>query len=321
MKAPVTLQINLAPSDYRHAQILLPHQVAAWRGQVAEILITVDFHRSAGRFSERWEEGRKKILPLAASIDGARVITVDYEQQAAAQVSSEFFGGHPIPAKDFRGGPYYAYFFGLHAARQNYVFHADSDLFFGGGSQTWLAEAVASLEQFPDVLFAAPLPGPPAQDGRLHSQTAAAEPGVPHAYRFDTMSTRLFLLDRRRFRIAIGALRPRRPPALRDTIKALIEGNPPQDLPEHLFTDAMRTRNLWRREFLGAAPGMWSLHPPYRCRDFYERLPELIRRIEHGDIPNDQCGDHDLNSSMVDWSEALSALARNRWWKRFLRHG
>jgi hypothetical protein len=64
---------------------------------------------------------------------------------------------------------------------------------------------------------------------------------------------------------------------------------------------------------------MWSLHPPYRSRDFYDRLPELVQRIERGDIPNDQRGDHDFNSSMVDWSEALSALAQNRWWKRLFQ--
>jgi hypothetical protein len=314
--SPVTLQINLAPSDYWHARTILPHQIATWRAQVAEILITVDFHRSPGRFSERWEEGREKILPLAASIEGARVVTVEYGQEAAARVSSEFFSGRPIPAKDFRGGPYYAYFFGLSAAQHNYVFHTDSDIFFGGGSQTWVAEAVDYLELHPEVLFAAPLPGPPAHDGRLRSQTAAAEAETPHAFRFDTMSTRLFLFDRRQFRTAIGALRPRCPPALRDTIKAMIEGNPPQDLPEHLFADAMQAHSLWRREFLGSAPGMWSLHPPYRCRDFYERLPELVRHIERGEIPNDQRGDHDLNSSMVNWSEALSALAQNRWWRR-----
>jgi hypothetical protein len=61
---------------------------------------------------------------------------------------------------------------------------------------------------------------------------------------------------------------------------------------------------------------MWSLHPPYRCPDFYHRRPELVRRVESGDIPDAQRGDHDINASMVDWSEALAEMARNRWWKR-----
>lgn len=109
-RPPITLQISLAPSDYLHACVLLPHQVRTWRGQVAEILLTIDFHRSAGRFSERWTEGGNQILPLAQSIPDARVLTVDYDPTSKARVSTEFFGGRPVPAKDFRGGPYYAYF-------------------------------------------------------------------------------------------------------------------------------------------------------------------------------------------------------------------
>lgn len=314
---PVTLQISLAPSDYRHAQALLPHQVRMWRGQVSEILLTVDFHRSSGRFSARWEEGKDRILPLAESLGaGVRIVQVDYGRDAMARASDEFFGGKPVPAKDFRGGPYYSYFFGLAEARHPHVLHTDSDMFFGGGSQTWLAEALAHMQSHPEVLLAAPLPGPPTADGGLRSQHALAEAGERHAYRFDSMSTRLFLLDRRRFRATIGALRPCRPPALRNTLKALVEGNPPADLPEHLFTREMQSHGLVRREFLGTGTGMWSLHPPYRGAHFYARLPGLIAEIESGKIPDLQRGDHDLNASMVDWSEPLRELAANRWWKR-----
>jgi len=314
----VTLQISLAPSDYRHARELLPHQLQTWRGQVDEVLLTVDFHRSSGRFSARWNEGKDKILPLAHAQAGARVVTVDYGADTMARVAAEFFGGRPIPAKEFRGGPYYSYFFGLHESRHRHVLHADSDMFFGGGSPHWIAEAIAYMEAHPEVLFTAPLPGPPTADGRLHSQQASAEPGAIHGHRFDTMSTRLFLVDRARIHSAIGALTPHRPPRWRDNLKAALEGNPAQDLPEHLFTDAMRRRGLMRREFLGAAPGMWSLHPPYRGEDFYQKLPTLIQRVEQGDVPEAQRGDHDINASMVDWSEPQAALAKSRWWKRLL---
>ena len=316
---PVTLQISLAPSDYAHARLLLPHQIRAWRGQVGEILLTVDMHRSAGRFAARWEEGRDQIIPLARSIPGARVLEVDRSPEAQARVAAEFFGGRvPVPDKDFRGGPYYAYFFALAAAAHDCVLHADSDLFFGGLSPTWIAEALADQAAHPQVLFSAPLPGPPADDGRLHSQVAEPVAGHTHSHEFRTMSTRLFLLSRGRFRTAVGALSPRRP-SLRNTVKALLERNPAEDLPEHLFSSAMQARGLVRREFLGAAPGMWHLHPPYRCADFYQKIPALIARCEAGDLPAGQRGDHDFNASLVDWSEALLALRANRWWRRLLQ--
>lgn len=316
--SPVTLQVNLSPADWRHARQILPHQMRAWSGQVAEVLLTVDLHRSAGRFAAGWEEGRDNILALARSVQGARVEVIDYGDEAHARASAEFFRGAHIPAKDFRGGPYYAYFIGLSASSHDLVLHTDSDMFFGGGSQTWISEATAYLAAHPEILIMAPLPGPPAADGRLRHLHSTAESDTPHAHRLEEMSTRLFLIDRARFRSAIGKLVPLSPPSLRSRIKALVEHNPSADLPEHLFTLEMRRKGLFRRDFLGLAPGMWSLHPPYRCADFFEKLPSLIARIEAGDIPDAQRGDHDLNSSMVDWSEAIAALSKNRWWRRFL---
>lgn len=319
MPAPVTLQISLAPSDYAHARHLLAHQVGVWRGQVSEILLTLDLLPSPGRFSDRWEQGVTKIGPLARKIPGARVLEVDYSPAAQQAVAGEFFGGRtPVPKKDFRGGPFYSYFFGLHAATHDYVLHADSDMFFGGLSPTWIEEAIADQAADPRVLFSAPLPGPPAPEGRLRTQRAEPVSGRAHAHDFATMSTRLFLVSRQRFRATLGELRAERPPHWRQIMKALVESNPPFDLPEHLFSRAMSARGLVRREFLGAAPGMWHLHPPYRSDEFYRLVPELIARCERGDVPDAQRGDHDFNASLVDWSDAEEALRRNRWWRRLL---
>ena len=217
---PVTLQITLAPSDYRHAKILLEHQARTWRDQVDEILLTIDFHRSPGRFSERWAEGEHLILPLAQSVGGARTVAVDYSAAARTRVSGEFFAGAPVPEKDFRGGPYYSYFFGLTEARNDHVLHTDSDMFFGGGSQTWLAEAVELLHTASDTLVVAPLSGPPAPDGGLRQLRATAEPEPRRCFRLDVMTSRPVLLQRSRFRECIGALRPRPPREWKNTVIA-----------------------------------------------------------------------------------------------------
>ncbi len=312
---PVTLQISLAPSDHRLAQEILPHQLRVWRNQVAEILLTIDLHRSAGRFADDWEQGRDRILALAGSFPGVRMVEVDYGKPAARAVAEEFFGGRAVPRKDHRGGPYYSYFFGLQAAANPRVLHCDADMMFGGGSPTWLAEACELLDQRPDVLVVAPLPGPPSPDGRLVELqgTPLAQPRMAHA--FHEMSSRVFLLDRHRFKTAIGALTPDFA-APRGFILALLEGNAPRELPERLLTRAMHRRGLQRVDFLGTAPGMWSLHPPYRCADFYNKLPELIRRVETNDMPAAQLGFHDVGDSLVDWSEAKARMSQRRWWKR-----
>lgn len=315
-RPPVTLQISLAPSDYAHARYLLAHQVATWRGQVDEILLSIDLHRSGGRFSARWAEGRDLIRPLAEAVPGARVVAVDYAEPIRRAVAAQFFlpGTGALPAKDYRGGPFYSYFFALQAARHDHVLHLDSDMFFGGRSGSWLDEALEVFRTRGEVLFTAPLPGPPAPGGLRQLDGRRVGSGSP-AYDFAAMSTRLFLVDRRRFEADFGRL-SLRPPRLRARLQAWLDGNPAADLPEHLMTTNLRRRGFCRHEFLGQPPGMWSLHPPYRCAEFYRRLPELIDRVERGDLPTGQYGDHDLNDSFIDWTEARAAMHQNRWWRR-----
>jgi hypothetical protein len=318
----VTLQINLAPSDWLHAKYVLPHQLQQFAHQVDEILLTLDLHRSAGRFAEGWEEQLPKTRALidqcCKQYPHARLADVNYNPEVVAKVSAAFFNRQTIPPKDFRGGPFYSYFFGLYIAKHSYIFHLDSDMMFGGGSSTWISEAVQLLIEHPNVLVCAPLPGPPTQDGQLRSQSAERELHDSSAFRFSGLSSRLFLLDRDRFKARIQQLSLKHAP-LRGFIKAVLEGNFPYKLPEEILTEAMQQHSLFRVDFLGKSPGLWSLHPPYRSRNFYNSLPDLIQKIESGDIPEAQLGDHDVNDSLVNWSSARDALKQNRWWKRLAR--
>jgi len=313
---PVTLQISLAPGDHRLAERLLAHQTAFWKRGVQEILLTIDTRRSRGRFGEQWETGRQRILEIARQIPDARVLEVDYSPAAQQAVAKAFFNGARVPVKDCRGGPYYAYFFGLHATRNDLVLHADSDLFFGGDGLRWLEAALPLYNAQPELLFIAPLPGPPSPDGRLTQLSGVRQTLIGHdGFRFHDMSTRLFFFSRDRFRERLRALKPR-PPAIRARLLALLEGHPATELPEKLFATAMADHGLQRFDFAGPAPGCWSLHPPYRCEDFYKKLPQLIARIENADIPVGQLGDHDFNASLVNWNEAIDRMARRRWWHR-----
>ncbi|HEY7976458.1 MAG TPA: hypothetical protein VID72_14010, partial [Ktedonobacterales bacterium] len=97
--------------------------------------------------------------------------------------------------------------------------------------------------------------------------------------------------------------------------QARFEGNPPFALPEEILSRLLAQRRLLRVDVLGDAPGMWSLHPPYRTAAFYQRLPELLAQIEAGDVPEGQRGAHDLNGSMIDWSSAQAPR-----WRRIARH-
>lgn len=316
----VTLQINVAPTDLPHAVATLPHQLRQLGDQVEEILFTLDLHRTAhgGRFGEAWEERRGPMQELLQGLcrgyPHAHVCTVDYAGATMRDVAESFLEAPVMPAKDTKGAPIYPYFYGLYSARHDLVFHLDSDLMFGGGSQTWVREARELLEKREDVLACNPLPGPPMATPTLRGQSASRFKHDSLAFCFPSLSTRLFLLDRERLRDRLLPLELQGPLRLASHLKARMHGNPPYRAAELMISDAMVRTGLVRVDFLGAEPGLWSLHPPFRSQEFYRALPDLIKRIEAGEVPEAQRGDYDLNDSMLDWSAARRRARLRRLW-------
>ncbi len=330
MTARTALQINMHPLDARHVAYTLEHQLGVWSGQVDRISLTVDSKRSrSGRYrGSDYEENRDRlygcIQNLANRYPKIDIVEVDYSSAAREAVREKYFSTvAAVPEKAFDGGPFHAYFFGLLAANADYVVHMDSDMLFGGASQTWLQEAIRLLENTPDALFVGPLPGPPREDGELADLHRAfpGRTGLPvptrlatpyPAYRFQSVSTRIFVLDQRRFHARVQSLDLVRPDAKR-RLRALLYRESPLSAPaEEVLTDAMIRKGFYRIDFLGTGAGMYSLHPPYRSEHFYRELPRLIARIVDGDIPAAQRGDYDVNSSMIDWTEALLQKTKSR---------
>jgi hypothetical protein len=317
----VTLEITLAPPDLRHAEHVLPHQLRTWSAQVDEILCVIDLRPVPGRPDPTWDSNGGRLIELVdgccASYPHARRRNVDYGSEFADAISAFFLAGRPVPAKTYRGGPFFAYLFGLHVATHDHVLHLDSDIMFGGGSQTWMQEALQLLDSRPDALVCQPYPCPPRSDGRVYAAGAEPEPGSVPTLRFKTITTRYFLIDRRRFHERIGsfAVRPHPPVVtrvgliewlrgigdlpLRDRLRPLKLVTPRIDLPERLLGEAMTAAGMYRLDYLGREPGMWTLHPRERTNAYYEFLPELIDRIERGEVTDEQRGHYDLDASML----------------------
>jgi hypothetical protein len=285
---------------------------------VAEIVLNVNTQPGKGRFAQGWEKYKLLLHEFLANeittLSKVNIIPVDYAQQTRQRVAEVFFGQKNIPMKDFRGGPFYAYFFGLHSASNNIVLHLDSDIFLGGGSQDWISEAIKILNENPSGLIVSPLPGPPHRDDILIGQHGIKKSG-PYRYDFNGMTTRIFMVDKTRLEQKLSIAKP----SLRNQLKAIIEGNPNADLPEHIISAYMAANNLKRTDFLGTGKGLWSLHPPYRTDAFYNNLPNFIQMVESGDVPATQYGFYDMVDDMCDWSEAREKLKHNRWWKRLLK--
>ena len=221
------LQINMHPLDVRHVMLTLDHQLRVWGRQVERISITLDTQRSrSGRYrGADYEGSRDRLVTYLAARQAEHrhleVVEVDYSPETRERVRRAYFKAETaVPPKAFDGGPFHAYFYGLMAANADYVVHMDSDMLFGGASQTWLAEAIDWLRHEPDALFVGPLPGPPRADGSLKDshRALAGVSGIraPErlaadypAYRFSSVSTRIFVLAQRRLDARVRLARPR----------------------------------------------------------------------------------------------------------------
>jgi hypothetical protein len=319
MPSPVTLEILVCPADLGYAADTIRHQLRVFGGQVDEVLFAVDVKPPrGGRYADGWGDALPALDELLAQLGAehpnARVVRAQGAPEDLRRLGQRFFGGVTIPSKDCRGSAFEVYFTAFDGARNDLILHTDSDMLFGGGSPTWVAEAVSLLEDDPGVISVIPLSGPPRADGQLLGQSAYTRyPHASPAYRFDVWTTRLALFDRRRMLERLAPLPLSRPPYKRTWVKALVNGNPRVGMPEDILKAQVRRRGMYRVDLLGSGDGMWSLHPSLKPPEYLRDLPQIIERVEHGDVPEQQLGHYDIVDEFVD----QSALRRDRRLRRW----
>jgi hypothetical protein len=309
---PVTFQINLAPGDYRHSKYLLKYHLELFSDLVDEILLTYDVNPRKIISSTEVNEFDKQMLALVEELSEAnkkiKFQRVDYSSDVVEKVTLSFFN-RMIPQHDYRGAPIYPYLFGIYYAKNDYVFHIDSDMFFGGLSRTWLKEAQELMIQNPAILTTSPLPGPPHPEGILVKQREYKPyPNKAYAFIFDQMSTRVFLIDRRKIN---KKLRPVKP-VVKERIFAYAGGFSSIDTLEVMITNCMKEHSYKRLDFLGNSPGLWSLHPNYRSQSFYRQIPDIIDRLKRMDIPEEQYGYYNISDNFIDWEDGIRNFKNNR---------
>jgi hypothetical protein len=286
-KSNACLQINMAPVDIRYVPQTLPHQLRVLGGQVDEIQFTVDARprqRNGTRYTtenhaDKLAELRRYLKTVCMEFSNASIVEVDYSPSCVAEVARAFTGGEFIPETALNGSPFYAYLYGIFRAQNDYVFHMDSDMLYGGGSQHWVADAIELLNRHKNVLACYPLGGPPRLDGLVKQDMAtwadgwmAGQSSFPSdlehvALSYPDVSTRVFILDRRRF--LTGEYRiPLVRPKWRSMIKALLKTSAKLARRDCLF---LLLTLLDRRRIVFGEPQI-----PYVSRSWRRRIQSLL---------------------------------------------
>ncbi len=306
--ANVTFQVNVSPLDYPRVKLLLPHQLSVFSGQCTESLVVMDLRKSKGRKSsgDIWEKNQELIYDYLHqlkddSFPDLKLFEVDYSDGVRKEMSETIMRSGTIPDKDFSGGPYYSYFFGLFAATNDLVLHIDADMMFGGRSSTWVQEAVDILNQDDTIFSCSPMAGPPYDDPKHLSSfyrkgfNPIGTYNQPFSFLYQHFTTRAFLLSKKKLNKSIKVERPN----LDHMLKAVLRGTPPFRYPEGTISDMLKRNNWYRVGFLGKSPGLWSLHPSGNP-NFKELLPGLIPLIEKGMFPEAQKGAGDVIPEFED---------------------
>jgi hypothetical protein len=301
----ISLQINLSATDLNICRKLLERQINFWYDELDEVVLSIESQKSYGRFAIDFDANKAALMALIHELIGKYPKTkyhfIDYSAERSRKLSELFFGGAPIPHKDYRGGPFYCYFDGLAECRNQYIIHLDSDMILGGKPNSWLQDAVDLLNSDPGYLFINPLAGPPTND--FHIKQEYLRRLGNYRFLFQKMSTRVFLADRNKF--FGNTIQLRKVSQSPKNIKWFFRNKMRRgyELPEILISEMMQRNGLLRVDTFGEENNgaCFTLHPVVKPAAFIEGLPALLKRIDSNDIPDSQRGYYNVNNDFFDF--------------------
>lgn len=291
------LSVLNCPRDYSMVKTMLPHQLRQWGRQVDEIVVYIDL-------------GPQMVMhPIVSLIEelikpwrSARIEIINYDSKIVNQKFREIFKAYPKNVlKDWRGTAIYQYVYILTSSRNKYLLHMDSDMIFGGGSQTWMNEALQMMNSREEVIVCEPLSGPPSPTGpKKQRYLNAFQIDDQIVYKYQHIGTRIFLLHTERFFTVLGAQIPWQNVV---TWKSLMNYHRTKSLAqlfEIMFSAGMKQHQVFRLMFEGKEPGMWTLHPLYKPEKYIQKMGEIVSAVEAGNIPEKQRGEYDLAEAIMD---------------------
>lgn len=305
-----SLWFFVARTDISFMMHTLPHLVRMSNFPFQEKVLAIDTAPLSGEKVHRPGIGTMEDLhacteALLAQGVVDRLVDFNYDPHYRARLYRKHFGSALSCTHNYKGYPILGSIFKIEECQSDYMVHFDSDMMmYQEPGSSWIAEAIALMENNPKIMFARPLAGPPTEDGQL-LPPVKAEFNPQGFYKFKNFGSRLYLVNCKRFEQLLPL-----PIIWRDYRQSWLD-----DLPEGMKTalnlltgrgkldswEIMVSRQLQQSDYFRinlTNPKAWTLHPKDRSPAFLQALPSLLERIESGDFPPRQAGFYDLISDL-----------------------
>ena len=291
-----SLTILAARSDIPFLRQTVSHLVRTCGDVFRERILLVDVAPPSAGFRNRPGLGSlEKLQQICGALrtDGFidRIVPIDYSAPVRGRIYKKYFNRSFGYTHDLRGAPFYGFLFSFEAAQTEYVVHFDSDmLLYQKSGFDWVSAGIQLLQECEDLMFIAPLSGPPSSNGNLNQRGVSYQRDDRGFYRIDAVTGRKFLFEKRRIAKLLPLKKYWVSPKRR--IRGWLTRQSPLLQLEIILAETFRERGVFRADL--ASPNAWTLHTPDHGSAFIAALPEVIRRVETGDYPSIQAGDYDL---------------------------
>lgn len=293
-----SFSIMVARTDCLFLEQTIPHLVRACNYPFTEKVAFIDTAPLGRRFAGRFGIGTDAELrqSVAQLIEGGhldRAVDISYDRNLRKTVYKQTFGRNLWEVQDSGGYPILGLIQSFDNLAGDYVLHLDIDLLCHGSPEgSWVAEGIRTLEANDDLVFVAPLSGPPSLDGRLHQgATEYRHDADRDLYLFQDVTSRKILFRRETYE-ALLPMRPLWTSPRRRLVSQFIRKSELWNW-EIIVSERLRETGKFRADLSGKFG--WTLHTPDHGPRFIECLPELIERVETGDVPDGQRGYYDLD--------------------------
>ncbi len=291
----IALSLMVARTDVLWIKPMLKHICKAHRSIVSKIEIFVDTAPLGPSFKNRpgvgtMEELYKILNEVKDEGYFDEIKEISYKPSLRKEIYRRHFGYDLGVTQDFRGYPTYGSIYALENTGSDLVVHFDSDmLFYQKAGTNWIQEALELLESTEEVMFVAPHPGPPREDGMLE-QRGLEYHRENSFFKFKKFSSRIFLFSNTKFQ----QLLPMRPLGIswKRLLWQRISGQSAFLPWETSVSQALQKSKFIRADLCNN--DYWTLHTPDHGPEFVKNLPDIIRKVESGWFPKSQAGDYDM---------------------------